>query len=111
MAIMLSGKRARCASISGARDQDENPDVGSMSPHLYEKRKGGPAARRIRTPPAPRRTPRQCNRTFPGRSRRDTGRWVSADLLLRFRRRGIGICWRRGFRVQRIGAFRGLGWH
>jgi hypothetical protein len=25
------------------RDKDENPSVGSMSPHLYKERKGGPA--------------------------------------------------------------------
>ena len=35
--------RGRGANQSVERDQDENPGVGSMSPHLYKKRKGGPA--------------------------------------------------------------------
>jgi hypothetical protein len=39
--VMLSGKSVRCESIGGG-DQDENPGVGSMSPHLYKEREGGP---------------------------------------------------------------------
>jgi hypothetical protein len=35
--------RGRGANQSVGRDQDENPGVGSMSPHLYKERKGGPA--------------------------------------------------------------------
>ena len=38
--------RGRGANQSVERDQDENPGVGSMSPHLYKKRKGGPAPTR-----------------------------------------------------------------
>jgi hypothetical protein len=38
--------RGRGTNQSMGRDQNENPGVGGMSPHLYKKRKGGPAYER-----------------------------------------------------------------
>jgi hypothetical protein len=40
--LQLSEKWARCESIRG-RDKNINLRVGSMGPHLYKQRKGGPA--------------------------------------------------------------------
>ena len=36
-------RRGSSANQSVGQDKDENPGVGSMNPHLYKKRKGGPA--------------------------------------------------------------------
>ena len=36
-------RRWRSPNQSVGRGQDENPDAGFMSPHLYKERKGGPA--------------------------------------------------------------------
>jgi hypothetical protein len=42
-----SGGGAATGVILSGRGQDETPGVGSMSPHLYKKRKGGPAPSRL----------------------------------------------------------------
>lgn len=34
----------RASTVYGSANQDENIDAGGMSSHLYNKRKGGPAA-------------------------------------------------------------------
>jgi hypothetical protein len=43
--VKVGRPRRNCISSLAVvgRDKDENPGVGSMSPHLYKERKGGPA--------------------------------------------------------------------
>ena len=41
------GRGGHGANQSVGRDKDKSPGVGSMSPHLYKERKGGPATKRL----------------------------------------------------------------
>jgi hypothetical protein len=45
------GRGGHGANQSVGRDKDKSPGVGSMSPHLYKERKGGPAPAKVGQPP------------------------------------------------------------